>query len=88
MELLLRGQQFNPTDAALYQARALIQWQDLNKPENARALFRAGVRADASHLPLWQAWGCMEAALVSERTRAHKRHVYHLMHTRTKNPNK
>lgn len=41
-----------------------MEWRDLRRPEVARRVFEAGVRADPSHLPLWQAWGCMEAKMV------------------------
>lgn len=62
-ELLQRGSELNPTDAALYQARALLEWHEHNNAEKARALFAAGLRADPGHVPLWQAWGCMESQL-------------------------
>lgn len=43
----------------------MVQWQNLRNPNAARATFEGGVKADPTHVPLWQAWGCMEAALVS-----------------------
>ncbi len=64
LELLQRGVAHNPTDAALYQARALVEWRDFSRPERARQVFEEGLLADPGHLPLWQAWGCMEAQLV------------------------
>jgi hypothetical protein len=47
------------------QARALVEWRDREDEESARLYFEAGARANPSHLPVWQAWGCMEADLVS-----------------------
>ena len=63
LQLLSRGQQLNPTDAAIYQAWGIVE-KERGQPERARMLFEAGLRADPGHLYLWQAWGVMEYKLV------------------------
>ncbi len=40
--------------------------KDRGNYERATSLFEAGVKADPSHLYLWQAWGCMEADKVRQ----------------------
>ena len=42
-----------------WQAWALLEEEE-GRVEDARRLFRRASRADPSHLPVWQAWGCAE----------------------------
>ncbi|MDQ7028567.1 MAG: tetratricopeptide repeat protein [Ardenticatenia bacterium] len=61
-ELFARGVEADPSDAAVWQAWALMEAR-LGEVERARELFARGVEADPGHAPVWQAWALMEARL-------------------------
>lgn len=46
MQLLARGHQLNPADAALYQARALVA-KEAGRFDEARAVFKRGLQVGA-----------------------------------------
>jgi tetratricopeptide (TPR) repeat protein len=62
LQLLARGSSLNPADAALYQARGIVE-KEAGRFDQARAVFKQGLAVDSAHLYLWQAWGVMEFQL-------------------------
>ncbi len=64
--LFERARLADPTNAAVYQAWALMEAK-LGRYEEARRLFELGVRADPTDAPSSQAWALMELKLDAKR---------------------
>ncbi|MEJ5241093.1 MAG: TIR domain-containing protein, partial [Anaerolineales bacterium] len=61
-QLFEQGTRADPTDAAVWQAWALMESR-LGNIERARQLFEQGTRADPTDAAVWQAWALMESRL-------------------------
>ncbi|MEJ5241091.1 MAG: tetratricopeptide repeat protein, partial [Anaerolineales bacterium] len=61
-QLFEQGTRANPTDAAVWQAWALMESR-LGDIERARQLFEQGTRANPTDAAVWQAWALMESRL-------------------------